>query len=212
MDRLIVNVIFFIYGSLLSWALFYKWGSFSGVVAVDYSGWLQFFSSLLAVGAAIYVPTKIHALRVAREEEQRAYEASVFAYKVKPLILKFRSAVLNSRSRFMSGDPCSEIDWMVEPIQGVSREGLDIDGMHVLGGVFFKITIFVDSIPEIESALSDLDFYLRYSGVYVDHESGEQFDLDEPADPVVFYERSLAFADEAICGLDAVMEKGRGFL
>ncbi|MBH1591947.1 hypothetical protein I5U77_05765 [Stenotrophomonas maltophilia] len=151
-------------------------------IDVDWPAWVQAVGSLLAISAAVWVPNRIASKEHSRLEGIRRYKARGLAFVLKPLVTEMISGASTAAYRWNRGytefDDDAMTDGLVVP---TALNDLLLD-MHVLGEAGKSIQEAIVAIQKLRIAIFSDYSYLRYAGVYVDHDTGEEFEMDEPDD------------------------------
>lgn len=102
-DTFVLLIFTFAYGTLFSWAIFYRWGSGPDIKPVDLSAWVQAIGSILAIAVAIYVPwrQRNHEILDQRMKDLKAENEKNEFVKVMTLAIAHAISAYESHCLFM---------------------------------------------------------------------------------------------------------------
>ncbi|WP_401728068.1 hypothetical protein [Stenotrophomonas muris] len=150
--------------------------------ASEQAAWIQAVGSILAISAAVWVPSRIASKEHDRLESVRRYKARSLAFVLKPLVAEMISGAGTAAYRWNRGYTEFDDDAMTEGLVVPKELNDRLLDMHVLGEAGKSIQEAIVAIQQLRIAIFSDYSYLRYGGVYVDHDTGDQFEMNEPDD------------------------------
>ncbi|MBE2211204.1 MAG: hypothetical protein IAE66_06315 [Xanthomonadaceae bacterium] len=181
-----------------------EWIGWCALKPAEQAAWIQAIGSLVAIGVAAYIPIRIARTENDRIRNERKYKARALAFVLKPFLVSMKQGLSITRYRW-NENPIrldEEDAIQLDAPSALSERLLDLDVLGQSGTMIQKaIVTFYDLKIGINSQLA----HWRYGGVWVNYESGEEFELPETDVESLFSEASQAIS-EAIDSIDARFE------
>lgn len=175
------------------------------VAGINWPAWIQAVGSLVAVGVAAYIPIRLASEERKRTARERRYRARSLAFVIRPLLRSSANGVALMRARWRESPIRMEEDSAMDPLkipQGLAELLLDL---HVLGAAGTYIQKAIVSIQELEAGIHTQVGHLRYGGVWVHHETGEEFPIPD-TDVEALMDDAMEAINSAIRLLDGLLD------
>lgn len=201
-DLFIISTICTGFGALLSWGLFYRWGSAPPSKPIDWPAWVQAIGSVLGIFSAVGIPIYINKLAEDRHDTQRLLRESSYALSFLDATEQLNGILQRANRRIArisdETDIAAIIEDMVVPESLVAR----LKDMHELGNLGVQLQGAVVATLKAKELMEYEDFYYQSGGEAYEVDEGLVC-LDKPEDSTPYFVRARDLAFLALKGIRA---------
>ena len=182
-----------------------NWIGWCGLTPSEQAAWVQAVGSVLAIGVAIAIPLVIARRDRKRREAEAASRARTYALHLMPLVERLYSKLRSAHLLIIDHDE-EDLGAAITMV----REGTELDGwglhLHELGEAGDLLQRALAAARAALELMTDLEYYLAFSGTLVDDETGEEEVIPPPAPVTPELERALRLTQEARSALRSLFE------
>ncbi|GAB2612258.1 hypothetical protein [Novilysobacter erysipheiresistens] len=174
----------------------------TGLPPEVWAAWVQAVGSIIAIGVAIFVPSRIASKDRARAETFRRFRAATYAFVLLPQLRTMEGRLATAKARWREVPSRYDDDDVAEYLnvpEGLSERLLDI---HELAEAGIAIQEAVDAINQLRLAVFYQYAHWRYAGVFVDHDTGDEGVMSEPEDVSAMFTHAATTARAAVEALE----------
>lgn len=182
-----------------------EWIGWCALNAAEQAAWMQAIGSVGAILVAAYIPTRIANREAKRRDNEQAYRAKSLSFILRPLVDRMTTQVNGAQSRWAKCPTNYDDDEVVEGLIVPAELSAHLLEFHVLGEAGTSVQRAIVDFEHIRTAVYTQYTHWRYGGMYVDFETGEEFELQEPEDVQKSFNRAKAQLAKAYTELTAIL-------
>lgn len=180
-DLLVIGTLCTGFGVLLSWGLFYRWGSLPPSKSIDWSAWVQAIGSVFAIFVAIAIPFAMaHREHQRRIKVQRA-RAQGYALLTLPATEQYLSTIRSVQWQLRQQNSDSFFE-MADKLKIQPDLAERLKDIHELEDAGARLAVGINSADLAAAAMNNYEFYIRYGPKHFDEHTGEETIIDPPTD------------------------------